>query len=155
MIILSTFANYIFFCNFCNFSPIKIEKKKFDFFLKQLGDSPKKKRNISANGRRLLCKKAGPILHIVLLADVNYFHFLFFSSINHRGGANSIVSQPYSILSPWFFIPPPQNLSETPFLPRSANTPADFSQHECLQSSYLRIHANGRKPIAQYSDATR
>jgi len=31
------------------YSPLKIKKKKFENFLKQLGDSPEKKRNISAN----------------------------------------------------------------------------------------------------------
>jgi len=30
-------------------SPLKKKKKKFENFLKQLGDSPEKKRNISAN----------------------------------------------------------------------------------------------------------
>jgi len=32
-------------------SPLKIKKKKFENFLKQLGDSPEKKRDISANGK--------------------------------------------------------------------------------------------------------
>lgn len=32
------------------YSPLKIKKKKFENFLKQMGDSPEKKRNISANG---------------------------------------------------------------------------------------------------------
>ncbi len=31
------------------YSPLKIKKKKFENFLKQLGGSPEKKRDISAN----------------------------------------------------------------------------------------------------------
>ena len=44
------------------YSPLKIKKKKFENFLKQLGDSPEKKRNILANVRVYAMFSDGKIL---------------------------------------------------------------------------------------------
>ena len=47
-------------------------KKKFENFLKQLGDSPKKKRNISANGSRVNNVPPGQNPQVLVGRDVVY-----------------------------------------------------------------------------------